>query len=68
MIRFENVSYQYQDTKETKQLTDIELTIPQGHFLLVTGKSGCGKSTLAQFINGLIQRMDRQLRDNRAIH
>lgn len=54
MIRFENVSYQYQDTKETKQLTDIELTIPQGHFLLVTGKSGCGKSTLAQCINGLI--------------
>lgn len=54
MIRFENVSYQYQDTKETKQLTDIELTIPQGQFLLVTGKSGCGKSTLAQCINGLI--------------
>lgn len=54
MIWFENVSYQYQDTKETKQLTDIELTIPQGHFLLVAGKSGCGKSTLAQCINGLI--------------
>lgn len=54
MIRFDNVSYQYQDTKETKQLEDIELTIPQGQFLLVTGKSGCGKSTLAQCINGLI--------------
>ena len=54
MIRFENVSYQYQDTKEAKQLEEIELTIPQGRFLLVAGKSGCGKSTLAQCINGLI--------------
>ena len=54
MIRFDKVSYQYQDMKDSKQLIDINLTIPQGQFILITGKSGCGKSTLVQCINGLI--------------
>ena len=49
MIHFDKVSYQYQDIREKKQLKDIQLTIPKGQFLLVTGRSGCGKSTLAQY-------------------
>ena len=33
---------------------DIDLTIQEGEFIVLTGKSGCGKTTLTRCINGLI--------------
>ncbi len=54
MIDFNGVSYNYVDTEQKKNLKDINLTIPKGQFILITGKSGCGKTTLSQCINGLI--------------
>jgi len=37
-----------------KALSDVNLTVERGEFLLVTGASGCGKTTLARCLNGLI--------------
>ena len=33
---------------------DIDLTIQEGEFIVLTGKSGCGKTTLTRCINGLL--------------
>ena len=34
-------------------LSDIDLTIPAGHFVAIVGRSGCGKSTLLRLLSGL---------------
>ena len=34
-------------------LDRLDLSIPKGEFLAITGKSGCGKSTLINIIGGL---------------
>jgi sulfonate transport system ATP-binding protein len=34
-------------------LSDIDLTIHQGEFVVLVGKSGCGKSTLLKIVGGL---------------
>lgn len=49
LIEFKNVSKIY--TNGTVGLKDINLTIPQGEFLVVVGLSGAGKSTLLRTIN-----------------
>lgn len=54
MITFNEVFYSYQDKEEKSGLDDINLSIPKGQFVLITGKSGCGKTTLSKCINGLI--------------
>ena len=38
----------------TFSIHDIDLTIQEGEFIVLTGKSGCGKTTLARLLNGLI--------------
>jgi len=34
-------------------LSDVDLTIAQGEFVVIVGKSGCGKSTLLKIVGGL---------------
>ena len=59
MIEFKHVSFSYdlnseqEDTKETDDLHDINLTVNDGECILLCGKSGCGKSTLTRLVNGL---------------
>jgi energy-coupling factor transport system ATP-binding protein len=53
MIHLQHVTYTYPDDN-IPVLTDIELQIPEGEFLLVTGPSGSGKSTLLRIFNGLV--------------
>jgi len=48
MIQLHNVSMSYQ--AETTALTDINLRIPKGDFVFLTGQSGAGKSTLLKLI------------------
>jgi energy-coupling factor transport system ATP-binding protein len=51
MIRVEELNVLY---GAVPVLHDINLSIRQGEFVLVTGPSGCGKSTLAYALGGLI--------------
>ncbi|MDO5093879.1 MAG: ABC transporter ATP-binding protein [Propionibacteriaceae bacterium] len=53
MIELTNVTVTYFG-EETPVLNDINLTIPEGQTVLVTGDSGCGKTTLLRCLNGLV--------------
>jgi len=54
MIRLEGVARQYHDgQKDVWALRDIDLFVPQGQAVALTGKSGSGKSTLLHLIAGL---------------
>lgn len=53
MIEFDNVSFRYSPDGPTV-LTDVDLTITEGEFVLVVGTTGSGKSTLLGAINGLV--------------
>ena len=52
-LRIENLSFTYAGSPDPV-LRSIQLTIPEGQFVLVTGPSGGGKSTLALALTGLI--------------
>lgn len=56
MIRFENVSKEYQDG--TKAVNSLDLTIEKGEFFVFIGPSGCGKTTTMKMINRLIDATD----------
>ena len=51
MIKLEHVSVRIQGQEI---LTDIDLNIDDGEFVLICGNSGCGKTTMTKLINGLI--------------
>ncbi|MHA1916769.1 MAG: energy-coupling factor ABC transporter ATP-binding protein [Candidatus Ranarchaeia archaeon] len=53
MISIQKLSFRYKG-KRNNAISDINLTIPENKFTIITGPSGCGKSTLLRSINGLI--------------
>lgn len=55
MIRIENLhKYFYKDEpREVHALKDVNITIEDGEFTLLSGPSGCGKSTLLNLIGAL---------------
>lgn len=53
IISFENFSFQYHFRNEWA-LSDINLSISQGEFIIITGSSGSGKSSLCYSLVGLI--------------
>lgn len=59
MIRFTDVVVRYPNG--TVGLDGIDLTIPDGQFVVVVGLSGAGKSTLVRTINGLVPVSSGQL-------
>ncbi|GAA0076618.1 energy-coupling factor ABC transporter ATP-binding protein [Clostridium sp. CTA-5] len=53
IIKFDNVNFTYKNSKK-KSLSNFNLNIKKGEFILLTGESGCGKTTVIRCINGLI--------------
>ena len=53
MIRIEGLTFRYNGT-DSPSLSDINLEIVRGEFVLLTGPSGGGKSSLCRCLNGLI--------------
>lgn len=59
MLKLENISYEVQDREEQKGiLYNLDLTINDNEFVVITGPNGGGKSTLAKVIAGIIQPTD----------
>jgi energy-coupling factor transporter ATP-binding protein EcfA2 len=52
-VHVDNLSFAYPNSSQAI-LRSINLTIPEGEFVLLAGPSGCGKSTLALLLAGLI--------------
>lgn len=53
IIKMDQFSFAYEGSNEYS-LQNINLTVRQGEFLVLTGASGCGKTTLTRCFNGLI--------------
>jgi len=53
MIRFDDVTIRYAPGA-TPVLANVDLSIGEGEFVLVTGPTGAGKSTLLRACNGLV--------------
>lgn len=55
MINFKNVSFSYSGEHGTGDgVSEIDLTIKDGEFVVLCGESGCGKTTVTRLINGLV--------------
>ena len=56
MLELKDVSFGVEDEKGAKEiLTNINLTIDDRKFVVITGPNGGGKSTLAKLVAGIIQ-------------
>ena len=53
MIDFEKLSFTYDGQRE-ESIQEIDLSIHEGEFIVLTGESGCGKTTITRVINNLI--------------
>ncbi|KFI34678.1 ATPase, partial [Peptococcaceae bacterium SCADC1_2_3] len=53
MIKIQNLTFSYAGSLEPV-LKEINLTITDGEFVLLSGSSGSGKSSLVRCLNGLI--------------
>lgn len=58
MIKFENVNVTIQGKRI---LSDVNLEIQDGEFVLICGESGCGKTTMTKLLNGLIPHFVRDV-------
>jgi energy-coupling factor transport system ATP-binding protein len=53
MIELRGVTFRYDD-QAAPVLSDVNLKLPEGEFVLVAGRTGSGKSTLLGTFNGLV--------------
>lgn len=53
-VRFDGVSYSYNNSREKPALHKIDLVIPAQHTVAIVGPSGSGKTTLADLLMGLL--------------
>ncbi len=52
-VELKDVSFTYWNSEE-ESLKSLNLQIPKGQFVVITGPTGAGKSTFLQLLNGLI--------------
>lgn len=55
LLRFEDVSYGYDEDTDASVISDITLDVDRSEFVCLLGRSGCGKSTLMNVAAGLIR-------------
>jgi len=60
-IRFDNVTFRYEEDAQDNVLQNISLTIPSGQKVAFVGRSGSGKSTLVKLIYGFYRANSGQL-------
>ncbi len=53
LLKIDNVSFSYDNSKNNCNLADINQNIEKGEVILLCGESGCGKTTLTRMINEL---------------
>lgn len=53
IVKIEGLTFTYSGS-DTPAISNINLSIEEGEFVLLLGPSGCGKSTLCRCLNGLI--------------
>jgi multiple sugar transport system ATP-binding protein len=58
-VVFEGVSKVFRDG--TVAIADLDLTVPDGSFVVVVGPSGCGKTTLLRLVAGLEEATEGRL-------
>lgn len=62
MLELKNVTYQVTEDNVSKNIIDhMDLVIPDGRFVVITGPNGGGKSTLAKTIMGINRITEGQL-------
>lgn len=59
MIRFDNVSFQYEASGYKAGVENISFCVRQGECLLLCGRSGSGKTTITKLLNGLIPNFEK---------
>ena len=53
MLELKHISFTVNDTGEKEIVRDLNLTVDDGKFVVVTGPNGGGKSTMAKLISGI---------------
>ena len=55
MIRIDHVTFSYGEENENAGgVHDINLTVEDGHCVVLCGESGCGKTPIPRLLNGRI--------------
>ena len=57
MIRFDKVSFTYQESLQNGGLRDVDLTINKGEVIGLTGLLGSGRSELVRAIYGAVEKL-----------
>jgi len=53
MLRWQDVSFSYEQSGKNEVLSAVDLEVPLGRITVITGPSGCGKSTLLYLAAGI---------------
>lgn len=64
-IRFDHVHYRYEERHRSTSgyaLSDANLQLEEGRFIVIAGSSGSGKSTLLQMFNGILLPTEGRIR------